>query len=267
MRGLVGSVKREGVLGRLDGKVALITGAASGMGREACVVFAAEGARIVALDIDGGGLDETARLVGDADGEIVTFVADVAEESQVRDAVLGGVERFGALHILYNNAGVLWRGRDVGVLEIDEATWDRVFAINLKGMVWVCKHGIPALIEAGGGAIVNIGSTSALLGDTVPQDAYTASKGAVISFTRNLAVQFAPRGVRANCIHPGFTDTPMQTVRTSDPAWMEEAMGWIPLGRLGTPRDIVKAALFLASDEASYITGAELVVDGGNMIV
>jgi NAD(P)-dependent dehydrogenase (short-subunit alcohol dehydrogenase family) len=253
---------------RLDGKVALISGAASGMGREASVVFSGEGARIVALDVDADGLEETERLVlEEAGGEIATFVADVAVEPEVRSAVEGGVARFGSLHILYNNAGVLWRDRDVGVLQTDESVWDRVFAINLKGMVWVCKYGIPELIAAGGGSVVNIGSTSALLGDTIPQDAYTASKGAVISFTRNLAVQFAPQNVRANCIHPGFTDTPMQTVRTSDPSWMEEAKSWIPLGRLGTPRDIVNAALFLASDEASYITGAELVVDGGNMIV
>jgi len=238
-------------MGRLDGKVALITGAGSGMGREACSVFATEGAKVAAVDVDAALLEETAGLVGG----IATFVAD------------GAAERFGALHILYNNAGVLWRDRDLGVLETDESVWDRVMAINLKGMVWVCKHGIPKLIEAGGGAIVNMGSTSALLGDTVPQDAYTASKGAIISLTRSLAVQFAPHGVRANCIHPGFVDTPMQTVRTSDAEWVREAVSFIPLGRLGTPRDVVNAALFLASDEASYITGAELVVDGGSMVV
>jgi len=254
-------------MGRLDGKVALITGAGSGMGREACVVFANEGARIAALDVEARSLEETATLVREAGDELATFVADVADERQVREAVQGAVERFGVLHILYNNAGVLWRDRDVSVLDTDEAVWDRVFAINLKGMVWVCKYGVPKLIEAGGGAIVNVGSTSALLGDTIPQDAYTASKGAVISLTRNLAVQFAAHGVRANCIHPGFSDTPMQTVRTTDPAWVRGAVSSIPLGRLGTPRDVVNAALFLASDEAAYITGAELVVDGGNMVV
>ena len=254
-------------MGRLDGKVALITGAGSGMGREACLVFANEGARIAALDVDAAALEQTASAVREAGGDLVAFEADVADERQVRAAVQGAVERFGALHILYNNAGVLWRDRDVSVLETDEAVWDRVFAINLKGMVWVCKYGVPKLIEAGGGAIVNVGSTSALLGDTIPQDAYTASKGAVISLTRNLAVQFAPHGIRANCIHPGFTDTPMQTVRTSDPSWVEAAVASIPLGRLATPRDVVNAALFLASDEAAYITGTELVVDGGSMVV
>ena len=254
-------------MGRLDGKVALITGAGSGMGREACLVFANEGARIAALDVDAAALEQTASAVREAGGDLVAFEADVADERQVRAAVQGAVERFGALHILYNNAGVLWRDRDVSVLETDEAVWDRVFATNLKGMVWVCKYGVPKLIEAGGGAIVNVGSTSALLGDTIPQDAYTASKGAVISLTRNLAVQFAPHGIRANCIHPGFTDTPMQTVRTTDPAWVDAAIASIPLGRLGTPRDVVNAALFLASDEADYITGTELVVDGGSMVV
>ena len=248
------------------GKVAVITGAGSGMGREACLVFAAEGARVVAIDLDGAALATTASIVGD-DGDIAVFEADVSDEAAVREAIRAAVERFGELHVLYNNAGVLWRDRDLGVLETDEAIWDRVMAINLKGMVWICKYGIPELIRAGGGAVVNIGSVSALLGDTVPQDAYTASKGAVISLTRSLAVQFAAQGVRANCIHPGFVETPMQTVRTSDPAWVEGARAAIPLGRLGTPRDVVNAALFLASDEASYITGAELVVDGGTMVV
>ena len=250
-------------MSRLEGKVALVTGAASGMGREICVRFAEEGARIAALDVDERGLDETEAAARDA----ATFVADVADEEQVWRAVDGAAERFGALHIIVNCAGVLWRGRDVSVLETDEAVWDRVFAINLKGIVWACKHGVPRLIEAGGGAIVNVGSTSALLGDSIPQDAYTSSKGAIISLTRNLAVQFAPHGIRANCIHPGFTDTPMQTVRTSDPEWVRAAVAEIPLGRLGTARDVANAALFLASDEASYITGIELVVDGGSVIV
>jgi NAD(P)-dependent dehydrogenase (short-subunit alcohol dehydrogenase family) len=252
---------------RLEGKVALITGAGMGMGREACEVFAHEGARIVALDVDATALEETAKAVGDAGGEVLTCVADVADEAAVQAAVEAGCARFGGLHILYNNAGVLWRDRDVSVLDTDDKVWDRVMAINLKGMVWVCKYGVPKLIEAGGGAIVNIGSVSALLGDPVPQDAYTCSKGAVISLTRSLAVQFAPRGVRANCIHPGFVMTPMQAEKTVSQEWIDAACEYIPLGRLAQPRDIVNAALFLASDEAAYITGAELVVDGGSMVI
>jgi NAD(P)-dependent dehydrogenase (short-subunit alcohol dehydrogenase family) len=252
---------------RLSSKVALITGAGMGMGREACRVFAREGARIVALDVDATALAETAAVVSGEGGEIETRVCDVSDESAVRDAVAAGVARFGALHILYNNAGVLWRDRDVGVLATDSDVWDRVMAINLKGMVWVCKHGIPELIAGGGGAVVNIGSVSALLGDPVPQDAYTCSKGAVISLTRSLAVQFAAQGVRANCIHPGFVMTPMQAEKTVSQEWIDAACEYIPLGRLAQPRDVVNAGLFLASDEAAYITGAELVVDGGSMVI
>jgi len=252
---------------RLKGKVALITGAGMGMGREACEVFAAEGARIVALDVDAAAPAETAAAVEGAGGEILTCTCDVADEGAVRDAVEAGVARFGALHILYNNAGVLWRDKDFGVLATDSDVWDRVMAINLKGMVWVCKYGIPRVIEAGGGAVVNIGSVSALLGDPVPQDAYTCSKGAVISLTRSLAVQFADRNVRANCIHPGFVMTPMQAEKTVSQEWIDGACEYVPLGRLAQPRDIVNAALFLASDEAAYITGAELVVDGGSMVI
>jgi NAD(P)-dependent dehydrogenase (short-subunit alcohol dehydrogenase family) len=252
---------------RLQGKVALITGAGMGMGREACEVFAREGARIVALDVDAAALAQTAAAVEEAGGEILTVVADVADEAAVKAAVEAGCARFGGLHILYNNAGVLWRDRDVGVLETDSAVWDQVMGINLKGMVWVCKYGIPKLIEAGGGAVVNIGSVSALLGDPVPQDAYSCSKGAVISLTRSLAVQFAPQNVRANCIHPGFVMTPMQAEKTVSQEWIDGACEYVPLGRLGRPRDIVNAALFLASDEAAYITGAELVVDGGSMVI
>jgi NAD(P)-dependent dehydrogenase (short-subunit alcohol dehydrogenase family) len=247
----------------LSGKVALITGAGMGQGRVACIIFADEGARIIAVDIDEAALQETARIVRATGGEIATAVADVSDEQQVHEAVESGYAAFGALHVVYNNAGVLWRDRDFSVVDTPRESWDRVLAINLTGVYLVCKYATPKLIAGGGGSIVNIGSVSALYGDTRPQDAYTSSKGAIISLTRSLAVQYARDGIRANVIHPGIVDTPMQAKETANPDWVKAVEVAIPLGRLGRPQDIAYAALYLASDEASWVTGAELVVDGG----
>jgi NAD(P)-dependent dehydrogenase (short-subunit alcohol dehydrogenase family) len=249
--------------GRLAGKVALITGAGMGQGREACRVFASEGARIIALDIDAAALRETRTLVEGDGGEIAAFVADVSDEDQVREAVEGGYRRFGALHIVYNNAGVLWRDRDLSVVDTPRENWDRVIAINLSGPYLVCKYAVPTRIEGGGGAILNIGSISAVVGFTRPQDAYTSAKGALIALTKSLAVQYGKDHIRANIIHPGFIDTPMQAKELEDPAFVKAVEESIPLGRIGKPSDIARAALFLCSDEASWVTGAELVVDGG----
>jgi NAD(P)-dependent dehydrogenase (short-subunit alcohol dehydrogenase family) len=250
--------------GRLRGKVALITGAGMGMGREASVLFAEEGARVVVCDIDAGAAAETVRLVEQAGGQALAAVGDVALEEDVRRMVEEGVARFGALHVLYNNAGVLWKDRDKGVLETDGAWWDRVMAINLKSVFWVTKHGIPHLKAAGGGSIVLVGSVSALAGFTRAQDAYTAAKGALISLNKSLAIQFAPDRIRSNIIHPGIVDTPLQAPYLTD-ALRREFTAGIPLGRIGRPRDIAYAALFLASDESSFMTGAEMIVDGGFM--
>src|SRR5262249_26905021 len=167
--------------GRLANKVALITGAGMGMGREAALLFAAEGARIVVCDIDGAAAGETVALVKRAGGEALAAIGDVAAEDDVRRMVEEGVRTFGALHILYNNAGVLWKDWDRSVLETDGGAWDRVMAINLKSVFWVTKHGIPHLRSAGGGSIILIGSVSALAGFTRAQDAYTAAKGAPIA--------------------------------------------------------------------------------------
>jgi NAD(P)-dependent dehydrogenase (short-subunit alcohol dehydrogenase family) len=249
---------------RLVNKVALVTGAGMGQGRAASLLFAKEGAKIVALDIDEKQGNETAHLVKEQGGEVVFVRCDISSEEGVEKAIKIGVVTFGKLNILYNNAGVLWRDKDFEVTRTIEKNWDRVMAINLKGPVFVCKYGIPELIKQGGGSIINIGSCSALLGFKVAQDAYACSKGALISLTRSIAIAFADKRIRANVIHPGPVDTPMQR------EWAEETKKaiaeYVPLGRLAKPEDIAYCALFLASDESSYITGTEIIVDGGIMV-
>ena len=246
---------------RLENKVALITGAGMGMGRAACLLFAREGAKIVALDINVPAGSETAALVKKQGGDAVFLKCDVAHEEEVKTAVAAGIAAFGKLNILFNNAGVLWRDKDFEVTRTLEENWDRVMAINLKGPVFICKYGIPELIKQGGGSVITTSSVSALRGYKRAQDAYTASKGALISLNRSLAVVYADQKVRSNVIHPGPVDTAMQK------EWSEETRKavaqQIPLGRLAQPEDIANCALFLASDESSYITGAEIVVDGG----
>ncbi len=249
---------------RLTGKVALITGAGMGMGREASILFAEEGARIVACDIDKEAADETVALADKAGSQAVALAGDVALEEDVKRMVEEGARRFGGLHVLYNNAGVLWKDKDRSVLETDGAQWDRVMAINLKSVFWVTKHGIPHLRKAGGGSIILVGSVSALAGFTRAQDAYTAAKGALISLNKSLAIQFAKDRIRSNIIHPGIVETPLQAPYLT-PELRAEFNTGIPLGRIGQPRDIAYAALFLASDESSFMTGAEMVVDGGFM--
>jgi NAD(P)-dependent dehydrogenase (short-subunit alcohol dehydrogenase family) len=250
------------VSGRLAGKTAFITGAGMGMGREAAVLFAEEGARIVVADIDSSAAGETVARVSAAGGQALAVTGDVAVEADVQRMITEGAQRFGALHVLYNNAGVLWKDRDRSVLETDEKSWDRVMAINLKSVFWVTKHGIPHLRAAGGGSIIMMGSVSALAGFTRAQDAYTAAKGALISLTKSLAIQFARDRIRCNVIHPGIVDTPLQAPYLTEAIRKEFETG-IPLGRIAQPREIAYVALFLASEESSFMTGAELVVDGG----
>ena len=247
---------------RLAGKVAFITGAGMGIGREAARLFASEGAHVVVADIDEQAAKDTVRLVDAAGGRALAVSGDVAVEADVQRMVGQGLAHFGALHVLYNNAGVLWKDRDRSVLETDERWWDRVVAINLKSVFWVTKHGIPALRAAGGGSIIIMGSVSALVGFTRAQDAYTAAKGGLISLTKSLAIQLAPEGIRCNIIHPGIVDTPLQAPYLTE-ALRREFQTGIPLGRIAQPREIASVALFLASDDSSYMTGAELVVDGG----
>ncbi|MDP9356847.1 MAG: SDR family oxidoreductase [Chloroflexota bacterium] len=248
---------------RLRDKVVLVTGAASGMGRVATRMFAEQGAKVVAADIAEGPLHEAVAEAGtpfvDA---ILPVVGDVTATDDVRRMVAAGVDRFGKLNVLYNNAGIM-PGEDTSVLATDETTWERVLDVNLKSIYLCCKHGIPALQAAGGGSIVNIASFVALLGCTVPQDAYTASKGGVLSLTRSLAVQYGRQGIRANAICPGPVLTPMLETLFPSEEEKNKRLNRIPLGRFGRAADIVWAGIFLASDESSWMTGTTFVVDGG----
>ncbi len=172
------------------------------------------------------------------------------------------VETYGALHVLYNNAGI-FPADDGGVTETDVATWDRVMDVNLKGVWLGCKHGVPPMIDSGGGSIINTASFVALMGAATPQIAYTASKGGVLAMTREIAVEHARNGIRANALCPGPIDTPLLAELLSDPDWARRRLVHIPMGRPGHAEELAKAALFLASDDSSYMTGSELVVDGG----
>ncbi len=247
---------------RLADKTVLITGAGSGMGRLAAQVFAREGAQVVALDITEEALRETAASVEGEGGQIVAIPADVSVAADVERAVAEGVRAFGRLNVLYNNAGI-FPDEDTSVVDTDESVVQKVLDVNYKGVALCCKYGIPHLIEAGGGSIVNVASFVALVGCTVPQDAYTASKGAVLSLTRSLAVQYGPQHVRANAICPGPILTPLLESLFPSEEERLKRLNRIPLGRFGRAEDIVYAALYLASDESSWTTGTTFVVDGG----
>jgi NAD(P)-dependent dehydrogenase (short-subunit alcohol dehydrogenase family) len=250
---------------RLKGKVAFITGAAVGQGREAALLFAREGARVVVADVNARAGAATAAAITRRGGQALFVQGDVGVEDDVARMIETAVKRFRKLHILYNNAGVLWKDRDLSVLETTENNWDRVQAINLKGPFFVAKHGIPHLQRAGGGSIINVGSISALVGFTVAQDSYTSAKGALIALTKSLAIQFARHNIRCNIIHPGIVETPMQAPYLADAGKRRSFEEAIPLGRVAHPREIAQVALFLASDESSYVTGAEIIADGGFM--
>jgi NAD(P)-dependent dehydrogenase (short-subunit alcohol dehydrogenase family) len=247
---------------RLEGKVALITGAGSGMGRSAAELFASEGARVVVTDVVDDGGNATVDAVRAAGGEATYVRADVSKWDDCERMVQHATDTYGALHVLYNNAGV-FPADDGGVLDTPESTWDAVMDINLKGVWLGCRAGIPAMIASGGGSIVNVASFVALMGAATAQIAYTSSKGGVLSMTREIAVEYARRGIRANALCPGPIQTPLLEELLSDPARRARRLVHIPMGRLGRADELAKAALFLASDDASFMTGASLVVDGG----
>lgn len=249
-------------MARLHGKVALITGAGGGIGRVAAELFAAEGARIFVADAVADGASATVQAIADAGGTAVAHTADVSSADEVAAMVAAAVEAFGGIDILYNNAGVL-PPDDGGTLDTPEDTWDRVMAVNLKGVWLCCKYGIPALIERGGGSIINVASLVALMGSAVAQIAYTASKGGVLSMTREMAVEYARHNIRINALCPGPIQTPLMAELLSDPERRARRLVHVPIGRFGQAEEVAKAALFLASDDSSLMTGASLVCDGG----
>ncbi|MGZ4398601.1 MAG: glucose 1-dehydrogenase [Gaiellaceae bacterium] len=245
-------------MGRLDGKVAVITGAASGMGREAALLFSQEGASVCVADLSREAGEQTASRCREGFFQQV----DVADEESVKAMMAATAERYGGIDVLYNNAGIS-PGDDASILDTPLEAWDRVQAVNTRGVFLCCKHGIPYLLERGGGSVINVASFVALVGAATSQISYTASKGAVLAMSKELAVQFARAGVRVNALCPGPVETPLLlSIYGDDPAALERRRIHWPTGRLAKPREIVNAALFLASDESSYVSGATFTVDG-----
>ena len=247
-------------MGRLDGKVAIISGGARGQGAVEARMLAQEGAKVVFGDI----LDELGRQVeaelAEAGLDAAYVHLDVTSEDDWTAAVQSAVEKYGRLDILVNNAGILIRK---GIEDTTEEDWDRIMAVNAKGVFLGTKAAIPAMREAGGGSIVNISSTAGLVGSPEGSASYTATKGAVRLLTKSTAIQYAGDGIRCNSVHPGPIDTDMIRDTLSDPERMAARMRRLPLKRVGTPEDIAYGVIYLASDEASFVTGSELVIDGG----
>ena len=245
---------------RLEGKVALISGGARGQGAVEAKLFAREGAKVVFADV----LDDLGKQVEaeihEAGGEAVYVHLDVTREADWVSTVETAVSRYGKLDILVNNAGISIRKN---VEDTTEDDWDRIMAINAKGVFLGTKQSIPAMRQSGGGSIVNISSTAGLVGSPCGGASYAATKGAVRLFTKATAIQYAKEGIRCNSVHPGLLETPMTEDMLADPDHRKERTGRIPLGRIGTAEDIAYGVLYLASDEASFVTGSELVIDGG----
>ncbi len=248
---------------RLAKKVAIITGAATGIGRAAALLFAREGARVVVADVDDEGGRETVALIEEAGGEALYVRVDVTRPADVERMVRTAVETYGRLDVLFNNAAV---NLAATVTETSEEAWDRIMAVNVKGVFLGCKYAIPAMAAGGGGVIVNTASAAAIVG-LKGLAAYTASKGAVLQLTRNVALDYADQKIRANALCPGVTATAMTLSvieKSPNPEAMRQRMdAGRPLGRMADPEEIARAALFLASEESSFMTGVPLIVDGG----
>ncbi|PSB32944.1 glucose 1-dehydrogenase [Stenomitos frigidus] len=247
---------------RLSNKVALITGAGSGIGREAALLFAKEGAQIVVCDLNESAGKETVSQIATQNGEAVFVRADVSKAADTKAMIEAAEAAYGKLNVLFNNAGI-FHPADGSVLETEEDVWDLTMNVNLKGVFLGCKYGIPALLRAGGGSIINTASFVAMVGAATSQSAYTASKGGVLSLTREIAVEFARQNIRVNALCPGPVETPLLAELMSDPARRQRRLVHIPPGRLAQAQEIANAALFLASDESSFVNGSTFLVDGG----
>jgi NAD(P)-dependent dehydrogenase (short-subunit alcohol dehydrogenase family) len=247
---------------RLQGKVALITGAGAGIGRESALLFAAQGARVAVVDVQEDAAAETVGLIEQEGGEAFAFKADVSSATDCRNMVQVVEERYGVLHILFNNAGIM-DSRDDDAIQTEEEVFDLTINVNLKGVFLGCKYGIPALLRAGGGAVINTASFVASLGAATPQLAYTASKGGVLALTRELAVVHARQNIRVNALCPGPLRTELLMKFLDTEEKRQRRLVHVPMGRFGEAREMAQAALFLASDESSYVTGATFAVDGG----
>jgi NAD(P)-dependent dehydrogenase (short-subunit alcohol dehydrogenase family) len=243
---------------RLKGKVALITGAGSGIGREAALLFSREGASVAAVDVNEAAAKETAAMIPEA----IALRADVSKAGDCEAMVEATEQAFGRLNVLFNNAGIM-HGKDDDAVTTDESIWDLTLDVNAKGVFLGCKYGIPALRRAGGGSVINTASFVARLGAATPQIAYTASKGAVLAMTRELAVIHARENIRVNALSPGPLRTELLMSFLDTEAKRQRRLVHVPMGRFGEAKEIARAALFLASDESSYMTGTEFLVDGG----
>jgi NAD(P)-dependent dehydrogenase (short-subunit alcohol dehydrogenase family) len=246
-------------MGRLDGKVCIITGAGGGIGREAALLFSDEGAKICVADVNEDGGRAAAAACSDA----FFFKVDVTDEASVQEMCRSTAEHFGGIDVLYNNAGIM-PADDASILDTKTDAWQRVQDVNTKGVYLCCKAGIPHLLERGGGSIINVASFVALVGAATSQISYTASKGAVLAMTRELAVEFARRNIRVNALCPGPVETPLlMRLFESQPGAMERRLVHVPMGRFAQAKEIAHGALFLASDDSSYVTGSTFLVDGG----
>jgi NAD(P)-dependent dehydrogenase (short-subunit alcohol dehydrogenase family) len=253
-------------MGRLDGKVAIVTGAASGIGRCSEMTMAREGARVVVADRNGDGADAVAAEIRAAGGQAIGWRADIVEEDDVRAMVDAAVTTFGGLDVLHNNAALTdasAHARDTTVLDLEVEVWDRSMAVNARGAMLACKHAVPHMIAAGGGSIINTASNQALAGD-LSQTAYGAAKGAVVTLTMSVATAFGKQGVRCNCISPGAIRTP-SLINACPPEVIDLIEANNLVARIGEPEDIANLALFLASDESSFITGVTIRCDGGQL--